>query len=35
MFYLDTSFIAPIDLPEASSEVIEAFMCQRTALWSA
>jgi uncharacterized protein len=30
MIYLDTSFIAPIVLPEASSEVIEAFMCRRT-----
>jgi len=29
MLYLDTSFIAPIVLPEASSEVIEAFMIRR------
>jgi uncharacterized protein len=30
MLYLDTSFIAPIVLPEASSEVIESFMSRRT-----
>jgi uncharacterized protein len=30
MIYLDASFIAPIVLPEASSEVIEAFMSRRT-----
>ena len=31
MFYLDTSFIAPLVIPEGSSEAVEAWVKKNTA----